>query len=32
VHVVDSSGSQATVQETPVERIGSLPEQTLEHR
>jgi Porin PorA len=32
VQVVESSGSQATVQETSVERVGPLPEQTLEHR
>ena len=32
VRVVDSSGSQATVQETSTERAGRLPEQTLEQR
>jgi Porin PorA len=32
VHVVESSGSQATVQETSAERIGPLPEQTLQQR
>ena len=32
VRVVGSSGSEATVQETSTERIGSLPEQTLEQR
>ena len=32
VQVVDSSGSEATVQETSVERVGALPEQTIEHR
>jgi hypothetical protein len=32
VRVIESSGSQATVQETSTERIGNLPEQTLEQR
>lgn len=32
VRVVESSGSEATVQETSTERIGRLPEQTLEQR
>ena len=32
VRVVESSGSQATVQETSTERAGPLPEQTLEQR
>ncbi|HEX5780467.1 MAG TPA: porin PorA family protein, partial [Solirubrobacteraceae bacterium] len=32
VRVVESSGSEATVQETSTERIGPLPEQTLEQR
>ena len=32
VQVIESSGSQATVQETSTERVGPLPEQTLEHR
>jgi hypothetical protein len=32
VRVVESSGSQATVQETSTERIGPLPEQVLEQR
>lgn len=32
LQVVDSTGSQATVQETSTERIGPLPEQTLRHR
>jgi hypothetical protein len=32
VRVTESSGSQATVQETSTERIGRLPQQTLEQR
>jgi hypothetical protein len=32
VRVIESSGSQATVQETSTERVGNLPEQTLEQR
>lgn len=32
VYVVDSSGSQATVQETSSEKVGPLPEQTLQQR
>jgi hypothetical protein len=32
VRVVESSGSEATIQETSTEQIGPLPEQTLEQR
>jgi hypothetical protein len=32
VRVIESSGSQATVQETSTERAGRLPEKTLEQR
>ena len=32
VYVVESSGSQATVQEKSVEKIGPLPAQTLQQR
>ena len=32
VRVVESTGSQAIVQETSAERVGRLPEQTLEQR